>query len=146
MKHFFINSLIVGISALIFTSCKIEKDLLPTEPVKNFVGTWKLTKVLRNDEDITAYVDSTGFRFTLNQDNSFLIQKNNIPFLANASGTWLLDDPAYVFHISLKENDMPTSFSADLSAPVQNGKRNMIISFSPGCIANKYVYTLETIQ
>jgi hypothetical protein len=125
--------------------CKIEKEA-SSEPIKGFKGNWRITSVTRNAEDITATVDSAGLRLTLHDDNSFTIVNNNIPFVANENGTWLLDDPAYPFHISFKAKDSVSMNIADLSAPVVMGKRKMVITFSPGCNSNKYIYTLESIQ
>ena len=94
--------------------------------------------------------DKDGFKFSrFNKNNyklTFTIENNNIPFVANENGTWLLDDPAYPFHISFKAKDSITIGVADLSVPVVMGKRKMVITFSPGCNSNKYIYTLESIQ
>jgi hypothetical protein len=138
---FFILLLLAGS----LNSCTIEKETLG-EPIKGLKGMWRVSNVTRNAEDITATVDSSGLRLTLNDDNSFTIENNNIPFVANANGTWLLDDPAYPFHISFKAKDSTTMNVADLSAPVVMGKRKMVITFSPGCYSNKYIYTLESTQ
>ena len=130
---------------LIFGSCKIEKDVL-AEPIKNFEGKWRISKVVRNEEDITANIDSTGLRLTLKKDHSFSLVSNNIPFLANGIGKWQVDDPNYPFHISFVAKDSTDERMGDLSAPVDAGKRKMVITFSPGCYSNKYVYTLENMQ
>ena len=145
MKVFKLVFFILLVEVLSLYSCKIEKET-SSEPIKALNGNWRVASVIRNAEDITATVDSTGLRLTLHDDNSFTIENNNIPFVANENGTWLLDDPAYPFHISFKAKDSITIAIADLSVPVVMGKRKMVITFSPGCYSNKYIYTLESIQ
>ena len=130
---------------IIFIACKRQRDVL-VEPQKDFTGTWKIGKVVRNETDITEWLDLSQFKLTLNGDNTYTLEGNNIPFVANASGTWSVDDPAYPFHISFKVKDSTNASTADILAPVTKGKRNIVINFSPGCNANKYVYTLESIQ
>ena len=145
MKVFKLVFFILLVLVVSLYSCKIEKET-SGEPVKGLNGKWRVARVIRNAEDITPTVDSTGLRLTLLDDNSFTIENNNIPFVANENGTWLLDDPAYPFHISFKAKDSITIGVADLSVPVEMGKRKMLITFSPGCNSNKYIYTLESIQ
>ncbi|HRH50872.1 MAG TPA: DUF5004 domain-containing protein [Panacibacter sp.] len=126
----------------VFSSCKTQKDVL-VEPIKDFTGSWKISKVLRNQEDITQWLNLADFKLELKNDNSFTLTSGSIPFLENTDGTWTVDDPAYPFHLSLQAKDSTSAKTADLLAPVAKGSRNMVITFSPGCNANKYVYTLE---
>jgi Domain of unknown function (DUF5004) len=129
---------------VIFSCEKVRERI--EEPVKKFTGAWKITKVVRNESDITEWVDPAQFRLTLNEDNTYTISNNNIPFVANTNGTWSIADPAYPFQISFKAKDSANAVSADMLAPVEKGKRNIVITFSPGCRSNKYVYTLESLQ
>ena len=141
--HYFLIPVFTVLSVL--SSCKTQKDVL-VEPIENFTGTWKISKLLRNQEDITQWVNLAGFKLELRSDNSFTLENGNIPFLADTDGTWAVDDPAYPFHLSLQAKDSASAKTGDLLAPVARGSRNMVITFSPGCSANKYVYTLEHAQ
>lgn len=135
---------ILFIALIIFSSCKTEKESL-VEPVKNFTGTWKISKVVRDQVDITPWIDTTNFTLVLNSDNTYTLSNSNIPFVANSSGNWSVDDPAYPYHISFLVAGTDTA-TANFLTPVDKGKRSMVISFSPGCISNTYVYTLQNVQ
>ena len=144
MKKNRYRTIVLLITVLTVVACKTRKDLL-VEPLKNFAGTWKVSRVVRNEVDLTPWVDSVGLRLSLNNDKTFLLQDSTLP-IVSYNGTWSLDDPAYPFHILLKGKDSTNAQSFDLTAPVVMGKRTMVLTLSPGCKANKYVYTLENIQ
>ena len=137
-----VSVIIIGV--VILFSCTKTKEPI-AEPEKKFTGTWQIAKIVRNESDITAWVDAAQFRLTLNTDNTYTIANNNIPFVANTGGTWSVDDPAYPFHISFHATGSTDAVTADMLAPVDKGKRNIVITFSPGCYSNKYVYTLESL-
>jgi hypothetical protein len=130
---------------IIFSACKTNKDSL-VEPMKDLTGTWTIEKVVRNETDITQWLDVSQFKLTLNSDNSYTLENSNIPFVANTNGSWSADDPEYPFHISLQPTDSANVSTADLLSPIEKGGRNIVVTFSPGCNANKYVYTLQRIQ
>ena len=130
---------------IIFSACKTNKDSL-VEPMKDFTGAWTIEKVVRNETDITRWLDVSQFKLTLNSDNSYTLENSNIPFVANTNGTWSVDDPDYPFHISFQPTDSTNAATANLLSPIEKGKRNIVVTFSPGCNANKYVYTLQRLQ
>jgi hypothetical protein len=130
---------------IFFTSCKTTKDAL-VEPQKDLNGTWKIVNVTRNTVDITEYIDSTGFRLTLSNDNSYTLQSNNIPFVVNSSGKWSVDDPQYPYNLSFNPTDSSSTFISSIGTPASKGLRNLEVTFSPGCHANSYVYTFEKIK
>lgn len=130
---------------IFFASCKTTKDVL-TEPQKDLNGTWKIVKVSRNSVDITAYIDSAGFRLILANDATYTLQSNNIPFVVNSNGTWSVDDPQYPYNLSFNPTDSSSTFTGSIGTPVSKGLRNLEVTFSPGCRANSYVYTFEKIQ
>jgi hypothetical protein len=130
---------------IIFSACKTNKDTL-VEPMKDFTGAWTIEHVVRNEIDITQWLDVSQFKLTLNSDNTYTLENSNIPFVANTNGTWSVDDPEYPFHISFQPTDSTNASTADLLSPIEKGKRNIVVMFSPGCNANKYVYTLQRIQ
>ena len=126
-----------------FFSCKTEKLEASFEPVKDISGSWRLVQVSRNGTDLTSRFDFSTFRINF-QDSSFTLA-NPVPFLVNTDGTWRFDDPAYPFKISMTGKDGVTQVSS-LLYPVVKGKRNMILTISPGCPANSYQYTLERVD
>lgn len=137
---------LVPMLMLLIASCKTQKDSF-VEPIKDLSGIWGIQKVVRNDADITQYVDTANFRLTLNEDNSYSLQGNNIPFMVNGSGgTWATDDPLYPFHLSFTDSSDPTAKSGDITTPVVNGERGFTINFFPGCQFNTYVYTFTKIS
>ena len=116
------------------------------EPVKDLNALWRINNVTRNETDITQFIDSTGFRLMLSADNTYTLQGNNIPFVADdAAGTWSLDDPQYPYNIIFKPTGSTNTFSGKVATPVSHGNRSLKITFSPGCKSNAYVYTFEKV-
>ncbi len=128
-----------------FTACQTEKEVF-VEPMKDLSGTWRISKVVRNNGDITPWVDSTGFRLVLKSDNSYVLQNNNIPFIVNTNGTWSADDPLYPFNLSFLPADSSTTKVGNITTPIVKGERNFDITFSPGCFRNIYVYSFTKIS
>ena len=125
---------------MMIVSCRTEKLDVPFEPIKDIGGNWKITRVSRNGTDLTNRFDFSKFRISFT-DSSYAIS-NQVPFLVSSNGSWRFDDPSYPFKIALTAKDSATKFSS-LLYPVVAGKRNMIITVSPGCSLNLYQYTLE---
>jgi hypothetical protein len=126
-------------------SCVTKKEIF-VEPQKDLDGAWRISKVLRNAADITPYVDSTGFRLTLQKDKSYTLEMNHIPFVVNNGGTWSTDDPQYPYLLSFLPKDSTTTIKANVGTPVSGGLRNLQVTFSPGCHSNTYVYIFEKLQ
>lgn len=126
---------------LVLASCKVEKVMPVTEPVKDITGSWKVVKALRNGTDITSLngVDVTKFRLNFTGD-SFTLE-NKIPFIVSSNGKFKLDDPNYPLEITFNADasDVKTFFSY----PTLKGVRSMELKFSPGCNSNVYIYTLQ---
>ena len=140
-KIFFAFMIIVAATV----SCKTQKDVL-VEPQKDLSGLWRISKVTRNAADITEWIDSAGFRLTLNKDNTYTLGNNNIPFLVSTDGTWKPDDPQYPYHLIFVPSNGADSVTGNIGTPVTLGNRSLNITFSPGCYKNVYIYTLEKIQ
>ncbi len=136
----YLSGILCGI--ILFASCQTTKDAL-VEPQKDLTGTYKIVSVTRNAVDITQYVDSAGFRLILANDATYTLQSNNIPFVVNSSGKYSIDDPQYAYHITFNPTDSTTTFVGNIGTPVSKGSRNLVVTFSPGCHANSYVYTFE---
>ncbi|MFT4153395.1 DUF5004 domain-containing protein [Parafilimonas sp.] len=142
MRKIFLSVVLMAFIA----SCTPKKEVL-AEPVKDLNATWRIADITRNAVDITAYVDSAGFRLTLSGDKTYTLEGNNIPFLVNtASGTWSSDDPQYPYNLTLTPTDSTTSYTGSIATPVSGGQRTLSITFSPGCYSNTYIYTFEKMN
>ncbi|MDR1681787.1 MAG: DUF5004 domain-containing protein [Candidatus Symbiothrix sp.] len=119
-----------------------QNTSVPEEAEKVIDGTWKITKATRNGVDITGLMDFSQFRIRFNHDKTYSIA-NYLPFVVKADGTWSLDDPQYPFHLNLIENGSSETFTSTFNYPVVNGKRTILLSFSPGCRNNIYTYSFE---
>jgi len=130
-----------------FSSCDKFSDDFPTdytESPKELDGTWKIIKASRNGSDITSQFDFTQFRLNFNSDKTYTIE-NYLPFLVKSNGTWSLDDPQYPFNLVFRENGSENALISGLSYPIVNGKRQINLSFSPGCHSNIYTYVFEKV-
>ena len=136
------NLLLLFLSVLTagFFACKPERLVTPSEPVKSISGNWQIIKATRNGTDLTTRFDFTNFRIHFT-DSAYSID-SLVPFIVNKSGKWAFDNPNYPFYLSFTPTDSAAKTSP-LLYPVTNGQRNVIITFSPGCILNSYQYTLQ---
>lgn len=125
------------------TSCESEKqdDFNINESSKDITGSWKIISVSRNGEDITKDFDFSQFRIVFSEDKTYAFE-NYLPFVISKPGTYALDDPQYPYNISFKptaQNDVTTAFTF----PIVDGKRQMQLLFSTGCVNNTYKYVIE---
>jgi hypothetical protein len=133
-----------AICILLVAACKVESNLkVAPEPVKKFTGTWQIVDATENGTDLMNLFDFTKFRITFT-DSAYLID-SLIPFMVSQNGKWTVDDPQYPFSITLTPADSAHGVLSSLSFPVVGGLRNMILTFSPGCAANTYKYTLQPV-
>lgn len=144
MKSRFPVCLLMPLLVLIINSCHRNEIMVP-EPVKDIAGEWRIIKAVRNGVDITTLTDFTKFRIRFTTDLQYTIE-NPLPFVVSKNGSYSLDDPKYPFRISFSQTGNSTPVSTTFTYPVVNGKRNMSFSFSPGCTANTYLYTLERLN
>jgi hypothetical protein len=126
--------------AIALHSCKKERVVTPAEPLKEINGSWKIVKALRNGTDITNRFDFSRFRISFT-DNTYTIT-DPVPFIQTGDGTWAFDDASYPFKMNFQVGTDPVK-SAEIVYPIKDGVRNIVMSFSPGCTANTYQYTLE---
>ncbi len=129
---------------LVINSCK-QKEILVPEQAKDIAGEWRVIKALRNGVDITTLTDFTQFRIKFTTDLQYTIE-NPLPFVVSKNGSYALDDPKYPFRITFRQAGTGAPVSTSFTYPVVAGKRNMSFSFSPGCAANTYLYTLERVN
>ena len=126
--------------ALLLFACKPEMLIAPSEPAKDLSGSWQIIKATRTGTDLTLRFNFSQFRINFT-DSTYTID-SLVPFIVNRSGKWAFDDPTYPFTLSFQATDSNAKTSP-LLFPVTGGQRNLIITFSPGCSANTYQYTLQ---
>lgn len=119
-----------------------EDSYKAIEPLKDLSGVWTIETVSRNGVDITNDFDFSKFKLKLNDDGSFKME-NYLPFVVKTDGTWTIDDPTHPFHIVFKEEGSAEPTSVELKYPIIDGERSLLISLSPGCYTNTYVYKMK---
>ena len=129
--------------SIVLGACKQQEILVP-ESTKDLSGEWRIVKAVRNDVDITELADFSKFRLKFTADQYSI--ENPLPFLVTKNGSYSMDDPKYPFRITFTQTGGSGPVSSSFTYPVVNGRRNMNFSFSPGCTANTYVYTLEKVN
>jgi hypothetical protein len=125
-------------------SCDDDTDPVLEAP-KQLDGSWQITQVFRNEVDITGSIDVSKFRITFGGDGTYSIE-NYLPFIVRSNGKFSLDDPQYPFNITFREDATQETLSTGITYPVVRGKRQIHLSFSPGCVNNVYEYVLEEAQ
>lgn len=137
----YLNALVPAL-LIIIAACKKDK-LVFTEANKPLTGSWKIIKAVRNGEDLTTAYDFTKFRISF-ADSSYTLTEP-VPFVVSKNGHWSFDDPQYPNELSFRQDGSNTSIKPTFRYPVVKGRRNLVLTFSPGCTANKYEYTLEPL-
>jgi hypothetical protein len=128
---------------MLATACKTEKVLPQKEAIKDITGSWQVIKATRNGTDLTAIVDFTAFKIDFTKDGYKLV--NKMPFLVENDGAFQLDDPQYPYKITFTATGK-TPVATAFTYPIVNGKRQLNLTFSPGCTNNSYVYVLEKVN
>jgi hypothetical protein len=129
--------------ALLATACKTEKVLPQKEAIKDITGSWQVIKATRNGSDLTALIDFSAFKINFTPTGYALV--NKLPFLVDQDGTFALDDPQYPFKITFTAAGK-TPVATAFTYPIVNGKRQLSLTFSPGCTGNSYVYVLQKVN
>lgn len=149
MKSMFLKlSGIVTLLCLVVLWQACKKSSRLGEPVKKIEGTWKLDRVIRNDEDITTRVDAGDFQLTFENDaingasGNYKIV-NAAPFAVSKDGVWKLDDPAYPFYLLLTPAQSADPVKVKFNFPAIHGQNEIQLTFSPGCSSNTYQYFLR---
>jgi hypothetical protein len=135
--------LLIMVAVLMATSCKTEKVLPQKEALKDITGNWQVIKATRNGTDLTSIIDFSQFRLKFANGNYAL--ENKLPFLVNQNGSFSLDDPQYPFKITFTATG-GQPVSTVFTYPIVNGKRQLSLTFSPGCPNNSYVYVLQQVN
>ncbi|MBL4677156.1 MAG: DUF5004 domain-containing protein [Mucilaginibacter sp.] len=124
-------------------SCKTEKVLPSQEALKTITGNWQVIKASRNGTDLDGLLDFSKFRIQFDGTNYKLVDK--LPFIVNQNGTFSLDDPQYPFKITFTATGAQ-AVSTVFTYPIVNGKRQLTLTFSPGCPNNSYTYVLQQVN
>jgi hypothetical protein len=135
--------LLIMAVVLMASSCKTEKILPQKEALKDITGNWQVIKATRNGTDLTSIVDFSQFRLKFTNGNYTL--ENKLPFLVDQNGSFSLDDPQYPFKITFTATGAQPVSTA-FTYPIVNGKRQLSLTFSPGCANNSYVYVLQQVN
>ena len=128
--------------AAVLFACKPERLAVPAEPVKDIQGSWQVIRATRNGTDLTSRFDFSKFRIHFT-DSAYTLE-NPLPFIVSKNGRWAFDNPNYPFTLSFTLPDSTTQ--SPFQYPVVSGKRNIILTFSPGCSSNSYQYTLQKVN
>lgn len=117
-------------------------DMATTETVKDISGSWKVIQLTRNGEDLSQRLDLADFRIQFNTDGTYTLAEQ-LPFIADAPGTYKLSDPQYPFALLLRPEGAPEDVVARFQFPVVKGERQLSLSFSLGCESNTYQFNFE---
>lgn len=133
--------MVVGLASL--SSCEDEISNMSTaETEKDITGSWKVVQLTRNGEDLSQRLDLTDFRIDFNPDGTYTLA-DQLPFIADAPGTYRLSDPQYPFALILTPEGVQEDVVARFQFPVVKGKRQLSLSFSLGCESNSYQFNFE---
>jgi uncharacterized protein (TIGR03067 family) len=132
--------------AIFFSGCEKEQLGGTTEAMKDISGTWKITQLTRNGEDLTERMDLSKFRIVFNEDKTYTLV-DKMAFSVDESGVYRLDDPQYPFAIILSpQSDPDNSKSVKFQFPVVEGERRLSLNLSMGCSSNTYNYVFEKVK
>ncbi|MEC3878946.1 DUF5004 domain-containing protein [Parapedobacter sp. 10938] len=133
--------MVVGLAGV--SSCEDGiADMETTETVKDITGSWKVIRLTRNGEDLSQRLDLSDFRIQFNTDGSYTLAEQ-MPFIADAPGTYKLSDPQYPFALVLQPEGAQEDVVARFQFPVVKGERQLSLSFSLGCESNTYQFNFE---
>lgn len=135
-----------------FVACEDKEVTIPDgafdEKIIDLQGTWGISQVIMNNEDITADFDFSQFKMTLNMDGSgpttFQIDGALTPFVVTNDGNWSYNDPVYPNSISFTTSDGVKT--ANFNVPPISTNNNFSLAFILGCGDNSYVYHFSKQQ
>ena len=102
-------------------------------------GPWKIVKVVRNQDNITAGSDFGAALITLDADSTYSLSKTAL-FVTTNNGTWSARPQPGGYNIVLKsrQNDSPATYEMSYDT----SQKNIIVNFTTTS-SNTYQYTLE---
>ena len=129
----------VFLACFVFVSCKDEVGTTITdESVKDITGTWKIISLTRNGEQLAQRMDLSKFKITFKSDGTYILE-DKMAFPVSDAGAYKLGDPQYPFSLVLTQQNQPAQ-NIKFQFPVIEGKRQLSLTFSPGCSGNTYQY------
>jgi hypothetical protein len=135
--------LLLMMVVLMAAACKTEKVLPRQEALKDISGSWQVIQATRNGTNLAGLVDFSRFRINFDGGNYKLL--NKLPFIVTQDGAFALDDPQYPYKITFTAGG-GTPVSTGFTYPIVSGKRQLSLTFSPGCTNNSYVYVLQKVN
>ena len=144
-RHLLALWLVAGLSLL--SGCKEEVSIpagaFDENPI-DLRGEWQISRVFRNDQDVTQLFDFSGLKLVLQMDEngptSYTLDHGGTPFVVLQNGTWALDDKVYpTAMLFTAGNEEETVL---FTSPPISGNPSLSISFSLGCNDNSYTYEL----
>ena len=131
-----------AVTLICVNSCKdfADSSSIGDEANKSPYGTWKITRVLRNGEDISNRMNFSEFRLNLHENGTYTYD-NYLPFVFRNEGTWSIDNPQFPFNIEFTEGISGESVISGFDLPAVRGKRQLVIMFKAGCHLNTYTYS-----
>lgn len=136
-KIYMLFYLLLG--SITLQSCKDEiAATISEEPVKDIAGTWKIVSLTRNGEELAQRIDLSKFRVSFKADGTYTLQ-DKMSFPVSEPGTYQLNDPQYPSTLVLSPQNK-TGKNVQFTFPVVAGKRQLSLTFSPGCASNTYQY------
>lgn len=124
------------------TACVKENTDILQEPIKDITGEWRIEMVTRNKVDITDFFNFQDFSLTFNDDGTYHIA-NEVPFIIDKDGSWEIDPKRYTMYMKFVQGENGEEFSSEFDYPIVQGRREIILKGSPGCMNNIYEYVLR---
>src|SRR5690606_33398535 len=115
------------------------------ESTKSVAGSWQVTQITRNGEDLSKRMDFSGFTIDFDEDGKYTVSAD-LPFLVQGTGGYSLNDPQYPFSLVLTPSTSEEAVFVSFQFPVVNGQRQLNLTMSLGCSSNSYQYSLERIN
>lgn len=147
MKMIFRACMALALPGLL-AACDSYKSDMPNgadEAEKDFIGTWTISTVKRNNIDVTELLqeDIPDFRLVISSDGTYTLDEG-MPFPVEENGTWSVDDPRHPFVLSFtEEGSVGETVNVEINFPIVGASRQLSLTHSPGCTSNYYEYLLE---
>jgi len=132
-----------GLLAVLFASCRQGTPTM-AGAMTSLAGQWKITKVLRNWDDITAGNDFGQSLITLDADNTYTLSRAAI-FVVDQDGRWFSRVRTGGYSIILEPREAGHTSTYEIMYDSSGGTKNMTVLFSTAS-GNTYRYTLEKVN
>lgn len=137
----FRKACVLSVISIILLSCKTEKMEPLIESRKDLTGSWVVTRVLQNSNDITENLELNEFKLVFEAGNYSFVNQN-IPFIVDGDGQWAFNDPQFPFSINFTPANGEAKHSK-IDFPITGSARELTLTFDLGCYRNVYQFTLR---